>query len=197
MEQTVVDADFYIKLTKNELSTRLFEKILQGMEMDPVMHKYVYSVELKGDPYIGGLHRKNALLVLDYSDYLLTEDEREEYRKYFLDAYEYMMGEEFDEGNDIYTYDEKHEHLGEIRSVYLAMKKEIPYFSSDDKDAGKLAERYVSNSAHRVEVLTVEKALRVFTDNGHVVKWSELKNCIPKAYKDDENAIERIKEIIK
>ena len=45
-------------------------------------------------------------------------------KTYFLDAYEWFNRFELKEGENIYTYHEEDESLGEIRSLYLAKKKE-------------------------------------------------------------------------
>lgn len=49
----VIDADFYIKMTKYAADKgALFLQLIEDLGVQPVMHKFVTDIELKGDTYI-------------------------------------------------------------------------------------------------------------------------------------------------
>ena len=85
------------------------------------MHHYVYEVELRKSIAVKQLVEKNQIEVYQTEEFVTDE---KEYREYFLDAYEWFNRFELKEGENIYTYHEEDESLGEIRSLYLAKKKE-------------------------------------------------------------------------
>ena len=68
----VIDADFYIKMTKYAADKgALFLQLMEDLGVQPVMHKFVADIELKKDIYSGhdegGLYRNQRLRRL--SDY--------------------------------------------------------------------------------------------------------------------------------
>ena len=77
---------------------------------------------------------KENILNLDYDVYIDREND-ENYREYFKLAYEKMNRYDFPENQDIYTYHCIDENLGEIRSIYMAMRMNCMYFMSDDSGA--------------------------------------------------------------
>lgn len=117
----MIDADFFIKSTHNDEKAEIFLKMMEDLNIQPVMHHYVYEVELRKSIAVKQLVEKNQIEVYQTEEFVTDE---KEYREYFLDAYEWFNRFELKEGENIYTYHEEDESLGEIRSLYLAKKKE-------------------------------------------------------------------------
>lgn len=154
--RAVIDADFFRKLTEYEKGIKLFLRIMDGLGMEPVMHEFVADTELKGNVYLDELLTAGKILIVRYEDYLGEED-REEYERYFLEAYERINYFGFPKKEDIYQYAECGESLGEIRSLYMARKKGYIYFMSDDVDAKRLAKSFFS-SKRTVMVISLFEA---------------------------------------
>ena len=119
--KAVINADFFIKSTHNDEKAEIFLKMMEDLNIQPVMHHYVYEVELRKSIAVKQLVEKNQIEVYQTEEFVTDE---KEYREYFLDAYEWFNRFELKEGENIYTYHEEDESLGEIRSLYLAKKKE-------------------------------------------------------------------------
>ena len=142
--KAVIDADFFRKATEYDRGTKLFLHMLDDLNMQPVMHEFVAGTELRRNEYLNQLLQADRITVIHYEDYLLDDADKEEYKEYFLDAYERMNHLDFPEDKDIYQYSDPQESLGEIRSLYMAMKKGYRYFMSDDTDSKMLAKNFFS-----------------------------------------------------
>lgn len=101
-------------------STELFLHIMDDLNVRPVMHEFVAETELSQNQYLEQLLREHRLVVVRYEDYLQNHADQEEYREYFLEAFERLNRYDFPKNEDIYRYKEKQESLGEIRSLYMA-----------------------------------------------------------------------------
>ncbi len=98
----------------------------------------------------------------------------------FLDAYERINRYEFPENEDIYRYAEKQESLGEIRSLYMAVKKGYRYFMSDDGDSRSLAANFFS-SKNAVEVKTLYDVLIMCKEKGTGLTWKLINPTVMNA----------------
>lgn len=136
MDKAVIDADFFIKMTAYDVEGMLFLQLMEDLEFQPVMHRYVAEIELGKSETAKQLIEEQKIQVVDYSDYILSQDD---YTDYFLQAYEIMNRFDFPEKEDIFTYHAVDESLGEIRSIYMAKMMGYPIFISDDRMARKLA----------------------------------------------------------
>ena len=116
--RAVIDADFFIKLAQYDKKAVVFQKIMDDLNIQPVMHEYVARKEIKTIPEIQDLIQEGKIIVLNDTDYI-TDENREDYEEYFKQAYEIMNHYEFPDGEDIYTYECPDESLGEIRSIFM------------------------------------------------------------------------------
>lgn len=62
-------------------------RMMEELNLCPVMHEFVVNVELKNNEYLQQLLNKKQISVI-YYEYYLEKDDRAEYEKYFLEAYE-------------------------------------------------------------------------------------------------------------
>ncbi len=118
--RAVIDADFFRNATEYDKSTELFLHIMDDLNVQPVMHEFVAETELSQNQYLEQLLREHRLVVVRYEDYLQNHADQEEYREYFLEAFERLNRYDFPKNEDIYRYKGKQESLGEIRSLYMA-----------------------------------------------------------------------------
>ena len=173
--KAVIDADFFLKVTMYEKGTALFIRMMEELNLRPVMHEFVANVELKNNEYLQQLLNKNQISVIYYEDYL-EKDDRAEYEKYFLEAYERINLFEFPAGEDIYQYKAKEESLGEIRSFYMARKKGYIYFMSDD-DAFVMCKEKETQLCWRDINPTVKNAMQKRQDKIEYLKKLYSQDC--------------------
>lgn len=167
---------------------------MDDLNVQPVMHEFVAETELSRNQYLEQLLREHQLVVVRYEDYLRDYADRDEYREYFLDAYERINRYEFPENEDIYRYAEKQESLGEIRSLYMAVKKGYRYFMSDDGDSRSLAANFFS-SKNAVEVKTLYDVLIMCKEKGTELTWKLINPTVMNAMNKRQDRIGTLKRL--
>lgn len=192
--RAVIDADFFIKVTEYEHGTSLFLSIMNDRNMMPIMHRFVADVELKGNPYLSALISNGLLLVMDYKDYLLNDRDRQEYEDYFREAYEKINKLSFSDKEDIFTYAKSHESLGEIRSLYMAVKNKYPYFMSDDNDSKFLAYKFFPRK-NKIIVESLYEALIQCRDAGTRLTWKRINPTVTNALRCHPDKINKLKDL--
>lgn len=192
--KAVIDADFFRKATEYDRGTKLFLHMLDDLSMQPVMHEFVAGTELRRNEYLNQLLQADRITVIHYGDYLLGDSDKEEYKEYFLDAYERMNRMDFPKDEDIYRYSDPQENLGEIRSLYMAMKKGYRYFMSDDADSRQLAKNFFSNK-HVVEVESLYDILVMCKEKGTDLTWKDINPTVSNAMNKRQDKIEKLREL--
>lgn len=97
-DQVAVDTAFLIKIVESDNGI-LFEKIMKQMNRIPVIHEYVYQHEVMENRAIKGLIDKN---IINYSDFLLEEFDKEQYERIFRQTYKGMNGQRLHEKENIF-----------------------------------------------------------------------------------------------
>lgn len=191
--KAVIDADFFRNATEYDWSTTFFLRILDEMEMQPVMHEFVAETELRQNQYLDQLLQSGRIAVVRYEDYLRDDTDKEEYKEYFLDAYERINRFVFPTDEDIYEYSDKKESLGEIRSLYMAMKKGYHYFMSDDGGSRFLAKNFFSGK-HAIEVNSLYDVLVKCKERGTNLTWKDINPTVTQAMNKRQDRIEELKK---
>lgn len=192
--KAVIDADFFIKATEYECGTGLFIRIMQDLNIHPVMHQFVAQVELNGNPYLAALISHQQLTVMRYEDYLLTDIDREDYEDYFREAFDRVNRFSFPEKEDIYNYAQRGESLGEIRSLYMAVKNKYPYFMSDDGDSKFLAKTFFSRK-YAIDVKSLYDALVQCKEQGTCLTWKAINPTVKNAMHSRQDKIARLRSL--
>lgn len=99
--RAVIDADFFIKTTEYERGTNLFIRIMQDLNLHPVMHQFVAEIELKTNPHLSALTANGQLTVVRYADYLTSNADKADYEEYFREAFERLNLFPFPEQEDV------------------------------------------------------------------------------------------------
>ena len=194
--KVIIDADFFRHATDIEPNSKVFETMLKELNMQPVMHKYVATIELSKNTCLDKLIKSGSIEVIEESDYI-DEANIEEYKRYFKGAYKRVNG--IDMGDDVdvmkygYSFEARKESLGEIRSVYLAMKKGYKIFMSDD-NGSRLVANYASNSKHKVDVWKLYRVLEECHTIGTSLTWRDIRNIVAKGI-NNESEKDKIKKI--
>lgn len=189
--KAVIDADFFRNITEYDHGINLFLRVMNDLNMEPVMHEFVANVELKGNKYLQQLLDKNMITIVTYGDYL-KEADRADYEDYFYKAYERINCFDFVEGCDIYEYKERDESLGEICSLYMARKMGYIYFMSDDADAKVIAKSFFSTK-RSVRVQSLFDVLIMCKENNTSLSWKDIKPTVTSAMRKRRDKINRLK----
>ncbi len=194
--KVVVDADFFRHATDVEPNSKVFETMLDELSMIPVMHKYVAEVELANNPQLENLIKNGFIEIVDESDFI-DDNNIEEYNRYFRGAYRKTNRLELGEDVDVLKYgysgETRKESLGEIRSIYLAMKKGYKIFMSDD-NGSRLIANYVNNSKHKIDVWKLPRLLEECHNNVTSLTWKDIRNIVAKGI-GNESVRDNIKEL--
>ena len=190
----VIDADFFIKCTEQEIGTGLFQKIVGKDDYIPVMHSYVAKVELSNNVKLRNLIKQGKIVILGESSYL-NEDEAdlEDYIEYFHEAYKRINNLDLGEQTDVLTYgydgNASKQSLGEIRSLYMAFKLGILLFLSNDNGSKVVADCYINSSQNKV---IVKNLYTILKEQKGYLKKNEVKPLIKSAFKNDEKRREEL-----
>lgn len=192
--KAVIDADFFIHATEYEKGTDLFLQIMHDLNLHPVMHRFVAETELNGNSYLSVPKNNHLLTVIDYTDYLLCDQDCSEYDEYFREAFERLNHFPSPENEDIYTYNQPHESLGEIRSLYMAVKNNYPYFMSDDGGSRFLAKTFFS-SKHKIDVKCLYDALIQCKECGTVLTWKDINPTVTNAMRSRQDRVNTLRNL--
>lgn len=155
-KEIVIDTDIFIKFTIIDTSGTIFLKIMDIMNVNPVMHAYVYNEELMGNATARYLVDNDFIKIYDYRDYLI-DSEKGAYIALFNTAYKYFNYKNF--SGNVFTYRMKEESLGEIRSSLMAYYLGIDMFMSDDGEAKAYIVDRLRNNKHWIEVYNLYDTL--------------------------------------
>lgn len=181
-EKVAIDTDFFIKITEKSKDGDLFVKLMNELNVRPVMHEYVYYEELCGYSIAENLVNKKFIEIVKYEDFL-ADGTREWYENAFREAYKYFNYNKFQ--GDVYTDKKKGRNLGEIRTALMAVYMGIKVFMSDDCGAKEYVKERVNSRRHPLEVQNIYDVLMIIAGKeNRKVSWSEIKGCAKRVVKD-------------
>lgn len=178
--EVAIDADFFKKLTEKDVSGELFLKIMDELNISPVMHEYVYSYELNGNPTARKLKESGIIKIYNYPDYINASN-GQAYQSNFERAYDYFNAKKFK--GDVYSYHHSEESLGEIRTSLMALYLKIDLFMSDDGDAKSFVTNRLSSRRHKITVYNIYDTLVELHNLENLsIKWSEVKGMAKRVF---------------
>lgn len=163
MGKVIVDTDFLNHILNTPNGEDVMQKIIDFYGYELVMHPWVYAREIKGINTAADTYVQKHVEVLEYSDFLKTEDDEALYEIYFLDLHRNMNRNESVDGSyrSFKTYNRAGKNLGEIHSVILARFSEIPLLLSDDYNAKEIAAKRINADGY---LLDVKKSFDIMCD---------------------------------
>jgi hypothetical protein len=171
--EVVIDTDYFKKFTEKCPSGELFLRIMDEMNVSPVMHSYVYTEELMDNRTAIELVEKNEIKIYNYSNFI-DENNINDYEDKFKRAYKDFNFKEFD--RNIYEYRHDKESLGEIRSTLMAWYMNINIFMSDDREAELFVTGKLSNHRRKIIVYNVYDTLKeISLKSTKNIRWSDVK----------------------
>ena len=179
--KVVIDTDFFLKVTENDDGT-IFINLMTELGRQAVMHTYVYNEELIGSNVVKELVRKGIIQVMEYDDYLT--DDRRSYERNFKNLYYWFHASDFK--GDVYTYSNKGDDLGEIRSALMAQIMNIDLMVSDDSNAKSIIQSRLSSSRHPLRVFNLYDAFLNIADSSTTIKWKDIKGLVKKNLKKEK-----------
>lgn len=188
-EKVAIDTDFFIKITEKSKSGDLFIKLMDELNVRPVMHEYVYYEELCGNLVAQDLVKSGYIEVIKYTDFL-SDDQKEMYENAFRGAFKYLNYDRFH--GDVYADKRKGWNLGEIRTALMAVYMGIKIFMSDDGGAKKYVQKRVNSKRHPLEVQNIYDVLMIIAKKkDRKIGWTEVKGCAKRVI--DRKRYEEIK----
>ena len=190
MDKAVIDADFFIKMTAYDVEGKLFLQLMEDLDFQPVMHRYVAEIELRKSETAITLIGENKIQVVDYADYILSNDD---YIDYFLQAFEKMNRFDFPEKEDVFTYHAEDESLGEIRSIYMAKMMGYSIFISDDGMARRLA-THIFLPQKPIEAKSFFQVLMDGKTKGTSITLKQLNPTISNMFRNRKDLLEQLRD---
>ena len=142
------------------------------------------------------LIKSGAIEVIGEKDFI-NEEGIEEYKRYFKSAYKITNRVDINDDVDVleygYSFEAPKESLGEIRSIYLAMKKGYKIFMSDD-NGSKLIAQYTSNSKHTIDIWKLQRLLEECKNVGTSLTWKDIRNIVARGINNEWDR-DRIKNL--
>ena len=169
-----------------------FNKIINDLNLEPVVHEFLYDKEMMGNPLVSKLVKEGLLTVIKYEDFLDDIDDPY-YRDLFADLYKYCNERPLHYGKTTFrTYQESKVNLGEIHSVILALYTGYPLFFSNDNGAKTMANTKINTSAFQLEVRNI---IDVFDEIATMKNKTLTKKDFVNLTKGDEGRKQKIQEI--
>lgn len=188
----------YFTTRKSSAKDKYFKKVICELDVEPVVHEFVYKNEMMGNSVARQLMNQGSLLVIHYDEFV-NKSMCTYYNNLFRDLYKFVNGKELIwKGRspfDARTYQESGANLGEIHSVILALYTGYDLFLSNDNGAKKLADVKINNKQYK---LNVNNIIDVF----EIIALKKAKDITRKEFLDltkgdrsREKSIKHIKEI--
>lgn len=193
MGKVIVDTDFLNHILKTPNGNTVLQKIIDFYNYELVMHPWVYEREIKNINSTLETFVKSNVHVLEYSDFLASDDSELIYEFTFKALHEEMnRNTPVDQSyRSFKTYNKSGMNLGEIHSVIMARFTGIPLLLSDDYNAKEIAARRINAEGYALdvkksfdimcEIVKADKALLSREDAVSVIrnyKESYQKACI-------------------
>lgn len=194
-ETVILDTDFMnymIRANDIKDKTYFFNKIINDLKVDPVIHEFLYEKEMMDNPLVKKLVDEGVIRVIKYEDFL--EDLNDSYySKLFSDLYKCCNGRELDYGNsDFSTYQESEANLGEIHSVILAMYTGYTLFFSNDNGSKSMVNAKINTEQYQLKVKNV---MDIFEELAIMNKKTMTKKDFDSLTKGDKGRKSYIKSI--
>lgn len=178
-----VDTAFLLKLTEQDKKGELFINIMTQMQRSPVMHRFIFDQELLGNATARHLVNDGIITLMDVTDFLTDDEDRQHYRRLFHQAYRGMNGCLLPNETDIFTYHRVKENLGEIHTALMAQHLHIDLMVSHDIGAKSYIENHMSSARHPLMVYNIGDVLVFLAAcDRSVVKWQDVKGVAKRLF---------------
>lgn len=191
--KVIVDTDFmnYMMRAKGDKDF-YFNKLVEDLNIEPVVHEFLYNKEMMGNPLVAKLVRENKLIVMKYGDFLADLNDIY-YSMLFADLYKYCNGRDLEYGKTNFrTYQEAEANLGEIHSVILALYTNYPVFLSNDNGVKAMVQTKINTTKY---CLTVKNVMDVLEEIAIREKTALTKRDFVNLTKGDSGRKNKIQEI--
>ena len=194
-EKVILDTDFMnymIRANKGE-KEYYFNKIVNDLNIDPVVHEFLYEKEMMGNPLVNKLVEEGKIKVMRYQDFLKDKNDDIYYSNLFSDLYKFCNGRELQYGEQNFaTYQESNANLGEIHSVILALYTGYTLFFSNDKGSRSMVQTKINTEVYE---LRVKNIMDIFEELALLEDKTITKKDFNMLTKGDKSRKSHIKEI--
>lgn len=199
MKNVVIDTDYFRFITNELKDDSVFLHIIKILDYKPVMHGFVYKEELHEHSFVKNMVDKGIITIYDIASLTKSIEDKNEYERLFLFAYQELNGYSFSTSQRIEGYHHEKENLGEIHSVILARLMKYDLFMSNDGGAKNFIINKLNNKRNYINVINIEETFtKMISKDNSDLKWSEIKTVVRRfknsEYKSDKEKYERIKK---
>jgi len=189
--EAVLDSDFIQGLLKWGTKD-FFKQLMDELDVTPLVHSYVAEVELQYCIAAKELISENYIKVIPYSQYLLTDVDRQLYNEMVWDVLDKISEKDLppQKYQDVFRDDFRltEYSIGEILSELMARYLKVPLFASNDEGAKKVAQYHINSQQYILEVKNVAELLQEVGSNENSLRWRDVKKVL------SENRWNRAKE---
>lgn len=189
--EAVLDSDFIQGLLKWGTKD-FFKQLMDELDVTPLVHSYVAEVELQYCIAAKDLISENYIKVIPYSQYLLTDVDRQLYNEMVWDILDKISEKDLppQKYQDVFRDDFRltEYSIGEILSELMARYLKVPLFASNDEGAKKVAQYHINSQQYILEVKNVAELLQEVGSNENSLRWRDVKKVL------SENRWNRAKE---
>ncbi|MBE5940686.1 MAG: hypothetical protein E7266_09865 [Lachnospiraceae bacterium] len=168
-KDVLVDTVFLNKLSEHGKDINTFKKILDELSFCPVVHPYIAENELDMFPYFHNLVKEGYIKIIDYSEFLSDEEDKEYYADNFIEIHDEIR--RYLEANGgkkqleklclpkrqtIFTYRKAGMSLGDVHMILMAFFLQIPIILTEDSDIELLrsiTKRKMAREGYQLEIL--------------------------------------------
>jgi len=170
-KEALVDTCFFNKLSNDGKNIEAFKKVLMDLDYTPVVHPYIYANELDVFSSFGKLKEEGFIRVVEYSEFLEDEDDKEVYERDFVDIHDQMReylemtdGKKqieklnIPKGQTVFTYRRAGMSLGDVHMVLMAFYMKLPIILSEDGDIEclrSITKRKMSSDSYELSIYNV------------------------------------------
>lgn len=179
--EAVLDSDFIQGLLKWGTKD-FFKQLMDELDVTPFVHPYVAEVELQYCIEAKELISENYIKVIPYSQYLLTDVDRQLYNEMVWDILDKISEKDLppEEYQDVFRNDFRltQYSIGEILSELMARYLKVPLFASNDDGAKKVAQYHINSRQYTLEVKNIAELLYEIGSSDNALKWRDVKNVL-------------------
>ena len=194
-QDVIVDTCFLQKITSDGSLPDNAKRVLDELDFNPVVNKYVAEQEYSLWRYMDEMVKKRYIRVVEYDEYIKDEADRIIYEDYFKMLYNEMKGYLEAKGGpkqipplnipkdkSIFTAHSSGSSMGDVHMILMAAYMRLPIILTEDSDIELLrdmAKRRLSMSTYQLEIFdAVDLLIKIAKKEDSSLSRKELKQII-------------------
>lgn len=192
MDKAIIDTCFFEQFNKGiRFSEDDFCTLMYAMQMEILIHPYVYDKELSMHAYIDTLINKGLCRVVDYEEFLTTEYFKEMYRGLFVEIYNEFYNRklvsnsrkaekmhQLGQDTDIFEVRFSGASIGDVHIIMMAFFMNIPIILSEDNvdmmELYEIAKNKMNSDQYQLVLYKIKDVIEIVKDK-KILSGKEIK----------------------